>query len=272
LKVRVKASLKKRTALDDEAEPAMIDSYGMSHVGEVRSNNEDSFVSRPELKLFAVADGMGGAQAGEKASQITVQTLLREVQSHNGAAGMDELAEAVLKANEDVRAAAIEKPELAGMGTTVVAVLVDPPKAHIVNVGDSRAYLRTGGDLYCVTTDHSWVNEVGRGLGLSEEQLRTHPYRNVLTKAVGAEDEVEVQRIEIDFKPGDILLLCSDGLHGVAGERALLDILGQDMTLRERCEALIRVTLDRGAPDNVTAVLVENTSEDGEVDPDSQRN
>ncbi len=238
----------------------MIRSYGMSHVGRVRTNNEDSYVSRPELNLFAVADGMGGAQAGERASQVTIQTVI-EVVEHAGAfAAMDDLADAVLEANRRVRVESRETPEFAGMGTTVVAALAQPHRIQIVNVGDSRAYLLSGGDLRCVTTDHSWVNEVGRGLGLSDEQLRTHPYRNVLTKAVGAEDMLEVQRLEIDFRLGDLLLLCSDGLHGVSGDGVIEDVLRRGGGLQQRCEALIDATLDRGAPDNITAVLIESAA------------
>lgn len=232
----------------------------MSHVGRVRTNNEDSYVTRPELNLYAVADGMGGAQAGERASQITIQTLVEEVERAGAFAAIDDLAEAVREANRRVRAEARETPEFAGMGTTVVAALVHPNRIQIVNVGDSRAYLHSAGDLYCITTDHSWVNEVGRGLGLSDEQLRTHPYRNVLTKAVGAEDHIDVQKLEIDFQPGDVLLLCSDGLHGVSGDRTIQDVLRSGGGLRDRCEALINATLERGAPDNITAVLVESSN------------
>ncbi|MEZ5364786.1 MAG: Stp1/IreP family PP2C-type Ser/Thr phosphatase [Bryobacterales bacterium] len=235
----------------------MIRSYGMSHVGRVRTNNEDSYVARPELHLFAVADGMGGAQAGERASQVAIQTVVEEVERSGGQADIEDLAAAVREANRRVRTQARHAPELAGMGTTVVAAIVHSDRIQIVNVGDSRAYLLSDGALYCITTDHSWINEVGRGLGLSDEQLRTHPYRNVLTKAVGAEDQVEVQKLEIEFRPGDLLLLCSDGLHGVAGDRTIQEVLRQGGGLRERCESLIRATLERGAPDNITAVLVE---------------
>ena len=241
----------------------MIRSYGMSHVGRVRTNNEDSYVTRPELDLYAVADGMGGAQAGERASQITIQTVVEEVERAGAFANVEDLSAAVKEANRRVRSEAHETPEFAGMGTTVVAALVQPNRIQIVNVGDSRAYLLSGGDLYCITTDHSWVNEVGRGLGLSDEQLRTHPYRNVLTKAVGAEDQIDVQKLEIDFRPGDLLLLCSDGLHGVSGDRTIQEVLRHGGGLRERCEALINATLERGAPDNITAVLVERV-ENGE--------
>jgi PPM family protein phosphatase len=236
----------------------MIRAYGMSHVGMVRSNNEDSFATVPELGLFIVADGMGGAKAGEKASRIAVETVVAEMRRAGPGATPEMLAEAVHLANQNIRWEAEQNPQDSGMGTTIVAALVREPIAHIVNVGDSRGYLRTGGELYCITSDNSWVNEVGRGLGLSEEQLRSHPYRNVLTKAVGAEESIEVAIEEIELVPGDVLLLCSDGLHGVAGENALFDVLTREGTLRRKCEALITAALDHGAPDNVTAVLVES--------------
>ena len=236
----------------------MIDCYGMSDVGLVRSHNEDSFVVNPEQGLFAVADGMGGAQAGETASRIAIETLTAEIAQHGPDATADSLERAVRLANDNIRREAGQNPEYEGMGTTVVAVLARPSKAFLVNVGDSRCYLWTGGELFCVTTDDSWVNDIGRELGLSEEQLRVHPYRHVLTKAVGTEDHLEVAAQEIDFLPGDTLLLCSDGLHGVTGEKALIEILEQPGSLQSRCAALIKATLSKGAPDNVTAVLVKS--------------
>ncbi len=238
--------------------PPIIDSFGMSHVGLVRTNNEDRFVTKPESDLYLVADGMGGAQAGELASQITADTLVSEIESAGERTSADSLSRAIEMANTRVRAKAGEDAAYTGMGTTVVAVLIKLPKAHIASVGDSRVYLQRRGELFCVTTDHNWVNDIGRGLGLTDDQLRTHPYRNVLTKAVGAADNVEVQTHEIDFAPGDLLLLCSDGLHGVIGEERLAAILAEPEPLQTRCEALIRVALEEGAPDNTTAVLVAN--------------
>ena len=238
--------------------PPIIDSFGMSHVGLVRSNNEDRFVTKPESGLYLVADGMGGAQAGELASQIATDTLVSEIESAGERTSAESLPRAIELANGRVRAKAQEDSAYTGMGTTVVAVLIKLPKAHIASVGDSRVYLRTHGELYCVTTDHTWVNDVGRGLGLTEEQLRTHPYRNVLTKAVGAADDVEVQTHEIDFSPGDLLLLCSDGLHGVTPEEHLAAILAEPEPVQAKCEALIRAALEKGGPDNTTAVLVAN--------------
>jgi len=236
----------------------MIRSCGMSHVGLVRTNNEDSFSADADSGLFVVADGMGGAQAGEKASKIAVQAMIEEVQRAGGSRSGETLLAGIRKANERVRAAAEDNSDYAGMGTTLISALTHLPKIYLANVGDSRAYLRTGGELYCITTDHSWVNEVGRGLGLSEEQLSSHPYRNVLTKAVGADEELEGELQEIEFLPGDLLLLCSDGLHHVAGEEPLAEILDRPCSLEEKCKALINAALQKGAPDNVTVILIEN--------------
>ena len=248
----------------------MIRSCGMSHVGRVRSNNEDAYATRPELNLFVVADGMGGAQAGERASQLTVQTVVAQVSQAGDEAGLAALVRGAEKANANVRWEASQHPELAGMGTTLVAVIVRPPKAFIVNIGDSRAYLQGRGGFEQVTTDHSWVNEVGKTLGLTDEQLKVHPYRNALTKAVGAEDEIEVEGFELDLQPDDVLLLCSDGLHGVTGDGPLVDIMGGNSSLEQKCQALIDAALESGAPDNVTAVLVENKGESDSTGPASQ--
>ncbi len=241
----------------------MIDCYGMSDVGLVRSHNEDCYIADQEQGLFAVADGMGGAQAGETASRIAIETLVAEMDQDGPDASAATLERAVNLANRNVRWEAEQNPAYEGMGTTMVAALSRLSKLYLVNVGDSRCYLWTGGELFCVTTDDSWVNDVGRGLGLSEEQLRVHPYRNVLTKAVGAEEELEVKAQEIDFLPGDTLLLCSDGLHGVTGEDALLEALGRPGSLQVRCEALVEAALAKGAPDNVTVVLVQALDETG---------
>ena len=244
----------------------MIQSFGMSDVGLVRSNNEDSYLLKPDLGLYVVADGMGGALAGERASRIAVETVAQEIARAGLEASSEVLLGAVSLANENIRWEAEQNAQYSGMGTTIVAVLVRPPKAIIASVGDSRVYLRTSGELYCVTSDQTWVNEVGRGLGLSDEQLRVHPYRNVLTMAVGAEEKIDVQLHEVGFRQGDLMLLSSDGLHGVAGENALIEILGRETPLREMGKALIDAALRNGGTDNVTAVLISCTGDNGSQD------
>jgi len=251
----------------DTSMQSKLRSYGISDVGLQRNSNEDSYVADVHKGLFVVADGMGGAQAGETASRIAVQTLVAEIDRAGEAASAETLVRAVELANENVRWEAEKNTSYTGMGTTVVAALVQLPKVYVASVGDSRGYLWTRGELFCVTSDDTWVNEVGRGLGLTDEQLRRHPYRNVLTRAVGAEDSIEVKAQELELLPGDALLLCSDGLHNVAGEAALLEVLDQPLSLKEKCEALIKAALAKGAPDNITAVLIAHANESSQEPP-----
>jgi serine/threonine protein phosphatase PrpC len=242
----------------DRSFRSMTRSFGISHVGRVRKNNEDRYLAISKLGLYVVADGMGGAQAGERASQLTIDTLGDEISKKGSSATLTDLREAVEEANRRVHAEARAHPQYSGMGTTVVAVLVRPAKAYVVNVGDSRLYKKSVDSFECITSDHSWVNEVGRSIGLSEDELKTHAYRNMLTCAIGADDNVEPQKLEIDFTPGELLLLSSDGLHGVIDDAQVSAVLGQPTSLQERGEALVESVLDQGAPDNVTAVLIAN--------------
>ena len=237
----------------------MIKTCGISDVGLVRSHNEDSLVVDDELGLYAVADGMGGALAGETASRIAIETLVAEVGRDGREASASTLVRAVELANRNVRWEADHNAAYQGMGTTLVAVLVRLPEIHLVNVGDSRAYQWSQEELSQLTDDDSWAAQVGKGLGLTTQQLKSHPYRNVLTRAVGADEKLEVRAQEISVAAGDVLLLCSDGLHGVASDGQLAEILSRDEPLEARCQALIDAALANGAPDNATAVLIERS-------------
>ncbi len=239
----------------------MIDSCGQTHVGRVRSNNEDSFGSVPELGFFVVADGLGGANAGERASKIAVDTLVAEVRRAGESATAKTLVEAIELANRTIRWEAENDLALDGMGTTVTAAIVRPGKAQIVNAGDSRAYRLSGGRLERLTTDHTWVQDFASAMGLSQDQLKRHPYRHMLTKAVGNEAVVGADTVEADFAPGDILLLCSDGLHGVASSEVIAGALETGETMQEKAAALIEATLALGAPDNVTVLLIGEASD-----------
>lgn len=236
----------------------MIRCFGLTDVGCSRTSNEDAYAVEPELGLFLVADGMGGAQAGELASAIAIETIVNGVRGAAPARTTDSLVEAIREANRNILARAAEDPDHQGMGTTVVAVLVEPPAAHIASVGDSRLYLCRRGVLERITSDQTWVNEVGRSLGLTEEQIHTHPFRNVLTMAVGARERIEVHSHELILDPGDLLLLCSDGLHGVVDDDELRQVLAPDRSLPEIAADLIGRARERGGPDNITAVLVES--------------
>ena len=239
----------------------MIRYFGISDVGCARASNEDAFALEPELGLFVVADGMGGAQAGEQASRIAVDTIVSCVREAAPIRSLEFLLEAVRSANAKILQHASEHPDLRGMGTTVVAVLLDLSRAHIVSVGDSRVYLFRGGQLSLITSDQTWVNEIGRSLGLTEEQIHAHPFRNVLTMAVGAKERIEVRNHELQLEPGDLLLLSSDGLHGQVREAEVAEALAGSTTLAEKATSLVNKARANGGPDNITAVLVENAAQ-----------
>ena len=239
----------------------MINSFGISHVGRVRKNNEDRHLKDPALGLYLVADGMGGALAGERASQLAADTISAQIRAVGPDAGPQDLERAMHAANQIVRSEARSNSQFAGMGTTIVALLLKEEKFYAANVGDSRLYRLRGGSLECITSDHSWVNEVGRNIGLSDEELKTHAYRNMLTRAIGADDTVEGELLEVGFAPGDMLLLSTDGLHGVIEDSQIADILTSSSSLPELGQALVDSVLDSGAPDNVTAVLISADSE-----------
>jgi len=234
----------------------MLEAFGASDSGCVRANNEDCYLLEPSMGLYVVADGMGGAQAGETASKLATETLWEVVQQNPSATDAGILIEAFHEANRKVMEASTADPALEGMGTTMVAALVKNGDLWIASVGDSRAYLFDHGELHAITQDQTWVNEVGRRLGIDEEMLKNHPMRHVLTMAIGVSEQLRVLTYMVKPTPGMQVLLCSDGLHGVALEEELRDVLGSDASLEAKCEALIEAARDRGGPDNITAVLL----------------
>jgi serine/threonine protein phosphatase PrpC len=236
----------------------MLEAFAMSDMGCVRSNNEDYCLIEPELGLYVLADGMGGAKAGERASRLAVDTVAEIVlfaQNRDSQA----LLRAVEEANRRVLEAAHSDETLEGMGTTLVVALETLEGLLIASVGDSRAYLFDAAGLRPITDDQTWVNEVGRPLGLDEDALRTHPMRHVLTMAIGASAPLTVNYYAVPLQPGAMVLMCSDGLHGVVEEPQMQAILkaGQDGTpLEVSCRRLIEAAKEAGGPDNVTTILV----------------
>jgi serine/threonine protein phosphatase PrpC len=235
----------------------MFEAFGASDPGLVRSNNEDYFLVAPALGLYVVADGMGGAQAGEHASKLAVETLWAAVQRAEGAVDEDMLVRSFHEANERVRAASEADPSMEGMGTTLVAAVEKDHGLLVASVGDSRLYVFDNGELTSVTEDQTWVNEVGRRLGIDEEQLKTHPMRHVLTMAIGVSENLRVLTYRLEPPPGSTVLLCSDGLHGVALREEIVQILQQEGTLEEKAGRLIAAARERGGPDNITLVLLQ---------------
>src|SRR5579872_2483762 len=203
----------------------MLEAYALTDPGRVRSNNQDFFRIVPELGLYLLADGMGGARGGERASRLAVECVAEALAGspHRDAAA---LLSAVEEANQKVLTEAARDPRLEGMGTTLVAVLeTNPNDLAIASVGDSRAYLFHDDELRSVTEDQTWVQEVGRPLGLNEESLRTHPMRHVLTMAVGVGVAIRIRYYAVELEENDIMMLSSDGLHGVIGESRIREIL-----------------------------------------------
>lgn len=234
----------------------MLEAFGVSDPGCVRANNEDYYLIAPSIGLYVVADGMGGAQAGEHASKLATETLWEQVYHKGSDGGGEALVNAFREANQRVMQAAQADPALEGMGTTMVAVLSKDDDLWIASVGDSRAYLFEKGELRAITEDQTWVNEVGRRLGIEEETLKNHPMRHVLTMAIGVSEQLRVLTYLVKPARGAMLLLCSDGLHGVAEEEEMQRVLSSEGTLESKCEALIAAAKERGGPDNITAVLL----------------
>jgi serine/threonine protein phosphatase PrpC len=234
----------------------MIEAAGASDPGCVRANNEDYYLTLPDLGLYLVADGMGGAQAGEHASKLAAETVREMVAEADGNIEPRMLVTAFEEANRRVLDMAAEDPQMEGMGTTLVAALEMGQDLIIVSVGDSRAYVYENGHLVPITEDQTWVNEVGRRLGIDEQSLKTHPMRHVLTMAIGVSETLRVHTYLVKPAPGTEVLLCSDGLHGVAREEDMLDALGTGEPLEAKCHKLIEAARAQGGPDNITAVLL----------------
>jgi PPM family protein phosphatase len=236
--------------------PSMMEAIGLSDPGCVRPNNEDFFALVRERGLYVVADGMGGAQAGEQASRIAVETVVETI-LNNPQADAERLAFAFQEANRKVMEAAADDLALEGMGTTLVAALESGNELLIASVGDSRAYVYDGGGLIVITEDQTWVQEVGRRLGIDEESLRTHPMRHVLTMAIGVSSQLRMHSYALQPGPGTQVLLCSDGLHGVVTPEAIGMILAGEGGLEDKCRLLIEAAREAGGPDNITAVLLQ---------------
>ena len=229
---------------------------GQSEAGEVRKVNQDTYFvgATPQGVLGIVADGMGGHQSGEIASQSAVKVLsraLKRAQAHPPAA----IARAVQDANLEIYDYATEHPESRGMGTTLTTLLVDDQIGLVGHVGDSRAYLVRGGEIHQLTQDHSWVaDRVRQGL-LSEEEARHHRWRNIITNALGSTPEFKLDIFHFEVRSGDTLMLCSDGVTTLLSDEVILQIL-RGYAPEDAAAKLIESANERGSPDNVTAVVL----------------
>ncbi|MFQ5877268.1 MAG: Stp1/IreP family PP2C-type Ser/Thr phosphatase [Acidobacteriota bacterium] len=257
--------------------PLTFSSAGLTDVGRKRSSNEDSFTIAAAHNLFVVADGMGGHAAGEVASRLAVESIARHISGSDPrkeptipaafrSPSREEAAlpvparrvlNAIRLANQEIARSVRKDRAMRGMGTTVVAAYIQGNRAYIGSVGDSRAYMVRGRAIRQLTSDHTFVNEQVRAGTLSADEARKHPARNILTRAVGSQEEVEADLVQIDLKQGDLILLCSDGLTSMAEDREILRALQQHRgDLDAGCRSLVALANSRGGEDNITVVLV----------------
>jgi PPM family protein phosphatase len=242
---------------------------GVTDRGRVRTTNQDAFAILNECGVWMVADGMGGRAGGDIASRITVDRIAESLSQRLGTCLSDSteirsrsdlLHQIIHRSNQAVREEASRRPELLGMGTTLVVLIILPypqPTALIAHVGDSRAYCLRSGVLTQVTRDHSFVEESLRNGLLTQAEAVNHPMRHVLTRAVGAEPEVEIEITIHALVPQDVLLLCTDGLTKMLPDRIIRDILSQPAASpHQTCRALVDEANARGGEDNTTVVLV----------------
>jgi protein phosphatase len=233
----------------------------------MRTNNEDSYLS--ERPVAAVADGMGGHNAGEVASAIAIEeltTLKGMGPWPNERAATDDLKRAIVRANRRIREMAAGDRELNGMGTTLVAVLEDGDSVHLANVGDSRAYLLRQGELTQVTVDHTLVQELVDDGRLSPKDAERHPQRSMITRALGVDHEVEIDLFTYKLLPGDRLVLCSDGLSDVLKPPQIRNALLRVRDPQKAAERLVALAVEGGGPDNVTVIVIDPEQADAEPD------
>src|SRR5215208_6345225 len=228
--------------------------HGVTHPGR-RTTNEDAFLVDANRGLFVVADGMGGHNAGEVASSLAVEAI-GEFLADGTPASLNVLDEALRLANDHILTVAGEKPDYTGMGTTVVAVYLRDGEAIYAHAGDSRVYLWHNGRLTQLTRDDSWVAAAMNGISDDARELEQHPMRHVLTKVVGLRPELQPSVAECPFVVGDVMLLCSDGVHGAVSDEKLGQLLASRNPITAVAESVVHEALAHGATDNVTAVVI----------------
>jgi protein phosphatase len=221
--------------------------------GRTRRHNEDSYVIEPPL--FAIADGMGGAQAGEVASRLATAAL-KEAGTNGG--GEQRIADLIQEANRRVYDRSSSDPNTSGMGTTITVALVEDDRVAFGHVGDSRAYLIRQAQMEQLTEDHSLVNELLKTGKLSREEAETHPQRSVITRALGTDPDVDVDTFSVRAEDGDLFLLCSDGLTDMVSEESILDVVERNRSdIDGALRALVKAANHGGGQDNITVVAFE---------------
>lgn len=242
----------------EENLPAGILSAFRTDVGKVRANNQDVPIVSEKLRLYGVADGMGGHKGGEVASTSARDDLLRELEGKTPSVAA--LSGAIEEVNRQIYHQQEHDDALTGMGTTLSVLWMSDNFVYIGHVGDSRVYLLRDGEFKQMTLDHSLVEQLVREGVLTEEEAQNHPMRNIITRAIGTDESVEVDVVVEERRKGDLWLACSDGLHGLVDDRQMRDALRQ-YAPEKAADVLLKAALDAGGRDNVTLVIVHDGEE-----------
>ena len=242
----------------EENLPAGILSAFRTDVGKVRANNQDAPIVSEKLRLYGVADGMGGHKGGEVASTSARDDLLRELEGKTP--WVATLSGAIEEVNRLIYHLQEHDDALTGMGTTLSVLWMSDNFVYIGHVGDSRVYLLRDGEFKQMTLDHSLVEQLVREGVLTEEEAQNHPMRNIITRAIGTDESVEVDVVVEERRKGDLWLACSDGLHGLVDDRQMRDALRQ-YAPEKAADVLLKAALDAGGRDNVTLVIVHDGEE-----------
>lgn len=240
----------------------MLKTFSITDIGKKRKLNQD-YVFTCEIpvghlqNLFVVADGMGGHNAGDYASKYTIETIVDEIGKSDEESPVFVLEKAIQSANTHIRQKSFEDEELNGMGTTVVAATIHDGVMCVANVGDSRLYVINNKDIKQITRDHSLVEEMVRMGGIKREQARSHPDKNIITRAIGAQDDVEIDFFQVSLKQDDLILMCSDGLTNMIEDEEIRMILQGQRDIVEKAEALVKAANNNGGKDNIAVILIE---------------
>lgn len=239
----------------------MLKTFSLTDIGRKRKINQDYVYASGEPigrlpNLFIVADGMGGHNAGDFASKVTVETIVQEIADSGEENPVRALEAAIQKANHVIRKTASEYAALEGMGTTVVASVCLEGRLEVANVGDSRLYV-INEEIRQITVDHSLVEEMVRIGGIAREEARNHPDKNIITRAVGVSNMVETDFFTVDLKAGDKILMCSDGLTNMLEDEAIREIVRGEQDIEKKAQALVKAANDNGGKDNISVILIE---------------
>lgn len=245
----------------------MLKTFSVTNIGRKRKMNQDYVYSSEQSvghlpNLFLVADGMGGHNAGEYASKVTVETIVECVADSAQTDALRCFDEAIQTANARIRRLAAASYLLAGMGTTVVAASCEGNRLSVANVGDSRLYVVSPQGIRQITRDHSWVEEMVLRGGIGREEARNHPDKNIITRAVGAEDTVKADFFSVRLEEGDMVLMCTDGLTNMLEDREIRMIMNGARDIVEKAQELVEAANENGGKDNISVILIEPSLRD----------